>query len=264
MKHCTNNVMNTTRRQIAAIITISLLLVSPVSAQQNSSELQEALPIEVGLLFYKLRGARPDYETLIRNNFLYQRAVSQAERDQLMQEQKIALQKIYDRMGKGKLIMLKRQITVEGLDTRQHTVKLTPMHPDEPHIFTSLAGDKYGIFLRNASDTRILTQPFMFSTILALKKLIDYNETVFPVEILVNPIAADNKRFPLPSGEEVNVILGDITDIKIYHPKRHKLLMHKRLIERDTPAGWSLSTITSEPVPINPDLPILPPPVEWK
>lgn len=264
-----------TLRLLCLAFALFLGFSTPVPASAQASDVQlleETLPIEVKILYYKLLGEIPDFAEIVNSNPALQKRKAEFGYEAILLEQKKMLETMYEDAGLHTMVHAKRRMIINEMKPNVRAIKLEPLRADQPFLFEVGPGDTYGVFVRNTAELHDLKEPFVSDNIISLYANFIGNLRNLNVEFILKPLAADSHGFTMPDGSNVKVILADVVEMRILDPNGSEALLQKRF------GGWtpnggtsllkdSISTLptaeTLTPKPMS-DIPAPPPPAPRK
>jgi hypothetical protein len=188
----------------------------------------ETTPLEVALLYYKLLHIDPPYDSFIYNNEGLLKKTDGFGQGTVLNQQRDIMHKIYDGFNDTSIITSSSKVTIVSSPMDTEIVTMTGIAPDLPLIYKLSNNDRYGIFIRNAKETGIVSPPYALEDFNKLVSSYNGLKNIAPVELLLKPVVADAKPFRLNTGDDVKVVVADIVEMRILDRKHQQVLLKKR------------------------------------
>lgn len=241
-------------RSFSFILAIMLCAVTSASAQEavapavpqpvkvavedknQTAQVEETLPIEVALMYYKLLKEEPNFDFLVFASPAFRKDPDKMSDENAVKAQRSALEKIYKSFTPQTVFyaVMPVKMDMQLMDTS--TVELSGIEPDAPVIYDMTSSEKYGVFIRNARDTFKMSQPFEVIATDAILGLTPEQRKTMDAEMTLRPLASDREEFLTDDDERLRVIVADIVELKIYNEDHTKLLLQKRFKNWRPPA----------------------------
>ncbi len=206
--------------------------VTPTASQEPSipsPPYVETLPIEVALMYSKLIKEEPNLDFLVFANPVFRSDPSKFSEPEAVKAQRDALDKIYKGFTADTLFFAEKdKIKAEALSDEPGVIKIRGLEPDQPIVYELTDSARYGVFLRNATETLRVTGPYEKEDIGALMTLSDEERAKLVVELTLKPIAADQEPYRMEDDTEVKLLLANIVELKLFTADKDKLLLQKR------------------------------------
>lgn len=244
--------MNTMRLFIAVLFSVAVLSFLHIPSTHAQVAEDDSLPIEIHMLYLKLLNRQPDYSALIYSNPEFQSSPKKFGQEAILNQQFRLLQTLYNEAGKSKPIYLSKDIPVVEFSRGGRLLHFNAIPMTEPLLFPLDETDTYGVFIRNGDLLERVAPPYEFDDFTSISNIITVKKGFIRAQFMLEPVAADDKPFPLENGQSVHVVLADLIELKLIDEASGKLLLHKKFNDNN---GLPVPVV----VPTNRDYMPLPP-----
>lgn len=237
---------------IAICFSVAMFSLSPLSSASAQVAEDDTLAIEIHMLYLKLLNRQPDYSALIYSNPEFQSSPKKFGQEAILNQQFRLLQTIYNEAGKSKPIYHSKDLPAVEFSRNARQIHFNAIPMTEPLLFALSETETYGVFIRNGDLLERIAPPYEFDDFTSISNLMAIRKGFIRAQFMLEPIAADTTPFPLESGENVNVVLADLIELKLIDETSGKLLLHKKFNDNN---GLPIPVV----VPTNRDYMPLPP-----